>query len=142
MNVIDSMFRIIMPLFPTIPLTHVVIHNLHLFLWVSDMMINLLIIELRRQDAIEKVKKFTGQFDITKNKHIHGFENFVSGLRIPGLGIPGFCFYVRKSSQQLKHRSMTGPEKLKMFHNIKIQELLPSFDNTETQRIQIYGRNY
>ena len=68
------------PLFPTIPLTNVVIDNLHLFLRVSDVLLDLLLVELRRQDAIEKVKKFTGKFDIAKYKHIHGFENFVSGL--------------------------------------------------------------
>lgn len=36
------------PLFPTIPLTNVVIDNLHLFLRVSDLLLDLLIIELRR----------------------------------------------------------------------------------------------
>lgn len=43
------------PLFPTIPLMHVVIDNLHLFLRTSDVLIDLLIVELRRQDAIENV---------------------------------------------------------------------------------------
>lgn len=46
------------PLFRNIPLKNVVIDNLHLFLRVSDVLIDLLVIELRRQDAIEKVKKF------------------------------------------------------------------------------------
>lgn len=40
------------PLFPTIPLENVVIDNLHLFLHTSDVLIDLLITELRRQDAI------------------------------------------------------------------------------------------
>ena len=44
------------PLFPTIPLVNVVINNLHLFLRVTDILINHLIEELRRQDAIEKAK--------------------------------------------------------------------------------------
>ena len=34
---------------------HVVIDNLHLFLRTSDVLIDLLIVELRRQDAIENV---------------------------------------------------------------------------------------
>ena len=38
------------PLFPTIPLSHVVIDNLHLFLRVADVLINLLITELCCQD--------------------------------------------------------------------------------------------
>ena len=44
------------PLFPTIPLSHVVIDNLHLFLRVADVLINLLITELRRQDSIDQRK--------------------------------------------------------------------------------------
>ena len=76
------------PLFPRIPLKNIVIDNLHLFLRISDVLINLLIVELRRQDCIDKVKKFT-QYDPVKYKHIQGFQSFVSGL-----GIPGFQFYI------------------------------------------------
>ena len=47
------------PLFPGIPLKNVVIDNLHLFLRVSDVLINLLVVELKRQDGIERVKKMT-----------------------------------------------------------------------------------
>ena len=43
------------PLFPTIPLKNVVIDNLHMFIRVSDVLFNLLIVELKRQDAIEKL---------------------------------------------------------------------------------------
>ena len=49
------------PQSPT-PLTNVVINNLHLFLRVADV---LLIVELRRQDAIDKVIKFSS-FDPVK----------------------------------------------------------------------------
>ena len=42
------------PLFPMIPIDHVIIDTLHLFLRISDNLINLLILELRRQDAIKK----------------------------------------------------------------------------------------
>ena len=54
------------PLFPSIPLQNVVIDNLHLFLRVSDVLIDLLIVELKRQDAIDKARSFSG-FDV--NKH-------------------------------------------------------------------------
>ncbi len=43
-------------LFRKIPLTNVVIDNLHLFLRVADRLIDLLITELKRRDAIEKQK--------------------------------------------------------------------------------------
>lgn len=63
------------PLFPSIPLTNVVIDNLHLFLCVSVVLIRLLITELRRQHAIDKVNKFS-TFDV---------ENIVCSLLIPNL---------------------------------------------------------
>ena len=93
------------PLFPSIPLTHVVIDNLHLFLRTSDVLIDLLIVELRRQDAIATVKKFSNP-NLSKYRHIQNFQTFVSSL-----GIPGFEFYVGRSSKELKCRSLTGPEK-------------------------------
>ena len=61
------------PLFPTIPLSHIVIDNLHLFLCVADVLINLLITELRCQDVIDQQKRFNGQFDISKFKHIAAY---------------------------------------------------------------------
>ena len=96
------------PLFPTIPLKNVVIDNLHLFLRVSDVLIDLLSVELRRQDAIEKVKKFSST-DLTRYKHIQSYQNFISSL-----GIPGFEFYIGRSSKELKYHSLTGPDKLKL----------------------------
>lgn len=42
------------PLFPFVPIDHVVIDTLHLFLRGADLLINLFIDELRRQDGIEK----------------------------------------------------------------------------------------
>ena len=118
------------PLFPMIPLSNVVIDNLHLFLRVADVLINLLIVELRRQDSIEKVNRFTC-FDSKKYKHVDSFQQFVSSL-----GIPGYSFYIGKDSKALKVRSFTGPEKLKMFRNIRIGELLPKMDQSEVIRIQ------
>ena len=56
------------PLFPTIPLMNVIIDNLHMLLRVSDVLINLLVTELKRQHAIDKMKRFTC-FDAVKYKH-------------------------------------------------------------------------
>ena len=42
------------PLFPFIPLDHVVIDTLHLFLRLPDQLINLLIQELQRKDGISR----------------------------------------------------------------------------------------
>lgn len=106
------------PLFPTIPLKNVVIDNLHMFLRVSDVLINLLVVELKRQDAIEKVKRFTC-FDATKYKHLDGYQTFVTSC-----GVPGYHFYIGQDSKQMKIRSLTGPERLKVFTNISIADLL------------------
>ena len=40
-------------------------------------------------------------------------------------------------SKELKVRSLTGPERLKLFRNIKIKELLPKFNDSEVLDIQI-----
>ena len=96
----------------------------------SDVLIDLLIIELRRQDAIEKVKKFTST-DLTRYKHIQSHQMFVSSL-----GIPGFEFYIGRSSKELKCRLLTGPEKLKLVKKIDIQAVLPNFDASQCQAIQ------
>lgn len=91
------------PIFPSIPLTHVVIDNLHLFLRVSDKLITLLVSELRRQDKIDSQKKFTS-FDPVKYKHCDGYQKFVTSL-----GISNFEFYIGRTSRELKTRSLTGP---------------------------------
>ena len=50
------------PFFYFIPIDHVIIDTLHLFLRVSDNLIELLIRELRRKDAIDKVSTFSNGF--------------------------------------------------------------------------------
>lgn len=123
-------FNVSNPLFTTISLKNVVIDNLHLFLQMSDVLIDLLIVELRRQDAIEKVKKFMST-DLSRYQHIQKYLEFVSSL-----GIPGFEFFIDCSSKELKCRSLTGPEKLKLLQKIDIQLLLPNFEASECQAIQ------
>lgn len=110
--------------------------NLHLFLRVSDVLIDRLVIELKRQDAVDKMKKFTN-FDLGKHKHLHFFQEFVGSL-----GIPSFQFYIGQNSKMLKHRSFTGPEKLKLFQNINIGQLLPKMDEQEVIRIQVLWTNF
>ena len=49
------------------------------------------------------------------------------------LGIPDYIFY---TSTQLKVRTLTGLEKLNVLSSIDIRSLLPSFPNSESDRIQ------
>ena len=118
------------PLFAHIPLKNVVIDNLHLFLRVSDVLFNLLVIELKRQDCIDKVKKFSS-FDPTKCKHLDKYQDFVSSLKISD-----FRFYIGQTSKALKCRSLTGPEKLKVMSNISIRNLLPELPDDKLESIQ------
>ena len=98
------------PLFPMIPLHNVVVDNLHVFLRVSDVLINLLLVDIKRADAIERLNKFN-KFDSEKYKHLDAYQNFVSSL-----GVPGYKFWIGQNSKQLKIRSLTGPEQLKVLN--------------------------
>jgi len=115
------------PLFPFIPLDHVVIDTLHLFLRISDNLIELLIRELRRMDTIEKKDTFTNGFPRDKYKHMAAYETLLRNLGI------SFQWHIGKDSKKLEYRDLTGPEKLKLFENIKISSLL----NDETMGNQI-----
>ena len=73
-----------------------------------------LITELRKQDAIDRMKRFSS-FEISRYKHIQGFQQFVKSR-----GIPGFELYIGRTLKELKCRSLIGPEKLHAFQSIQI----------------------
>lgn len=102
------------PIFPFIPLSHVVIDTLHLFLRVSDNLIGHLIRELKVCDSIEKKIKFSDGFCREKYRNMSRYETFLQELGIP------FSWYVGKETEQLEYRDLTGPEKVKLFQNINI----------------------
>ena len=108
----------------------VIIDTLHLFLRISDVLIDLLIRELRRSDAIEKKTTFSDGFPRDKYKHTASYEEFVESIGI------SFNFRINKESKKLEYRDLTGPEKLKLFQNINIPTLLPRYSrNKEIQVI-------
>jgi hypothetical protein len=84
---------------------HVIIDTLHLFLRISDVLIDLLIRELRRSDAIDnKTLSLVASQEISTNT----------------------WQVMRNGSKVLESlRDLTGPEKLKLFQNINISMLLP-----------------
>ena len=92
------------PLFPTIPLTRLVVDNLHMFLHVAGTLIDLLVLEIRRLDCIEKATKLKS---IDWLYNIRKYENAVTSL-----GITGFNFWIGRESKKLKCRTLTGPGKL------------------------------
>ena len=92
------------PAFSFIPLKQVIIDSLHMFLRISDVLINLLIRDLRVLDGIEKAHNL----DRTKAKHLEQYEQFlVQSCKIH------FKFYTDKTSQSIKWRDLVGPEKIR-----------------------------
>ena len=112
------------PLFDFIPMDHVVIENLHLFLRVSDVLIELLILELRTQDAINKNQTFANGFAGDKFNHMAKYETFRKSIGIK------FEWFVNKDTKKLQYRDLTGPEKLLLFQKIDISDLLPQHEKS------------
>jgi len=107
-----------------IKIKNVIPDILHLYLRISDLLINLLILELRRMDGI--VKTTTKVTNLTALKNIVKYEQFLKEqCKI------SFHFYTEKESKQLKWRDLTGTEKLKLFKKIKITNLFPDYPNGE-----------
>ena len=110
------------PLFPCIPIDHVVIDKLHTFLRITDVLTNLLILELRRLDGIDKAR--CEKLDRSKHTNLVVYENFLNvTCKI------SFKWYTCEDSNQLKWRDLTGPEKLRLFNRMDIPNLFPSLPN-------------
>ena len=101
----------------------VIIDTLHLFLRISDNLFELLIRELRKQDALDKVKTFPNGLNREKHKHMAGYECFLKQTGI------SFEWKVDPNTKKLECRDLTGPEKLRAIQNINFQQLLPNFQN-------------
>lgn len=111
------------PIFPFIPLHRVVIDSLHLFLRIADVLINLLIRDLRILDGIEKATNVDLKgAGATYIKKYETFLNISCKIR--------FQWYVDKESKKL-WRDLTGPEKIRLFNNIDIPELFPLLEAKE-----------
>lgn len=81
------------PLFPSIPLHNVVIDNLHLFLRVSDVLVDLLLGKLVALDGLAKSHE--------AKVHVARFVAFVASIGISG-------FDVQVESSKMKWRTFTG----------------------------------
>ena len=88
------------PMFDFIPMPHVVIGLLHLFLRVSDVLTNLLIRDFLILDGLEKCS------DRSKAVNVNNYESNLNekcNIR--------FQFHVEKVSKKLVWHDLTGPEK-------------------------------
>ena len=108
------------PLFD-IPMHKVIIDNLHLFLRISDLLINLLIADIRRLDGIEKVTSS----DLGRYRNLTKYVELLSECKIP------FHFYVCKDTKKLKWCDLNGPEKHRLLGKIDFPQRFPSIPNIE-----------
>ena len=122
------------PLFNFIPIDHVIIDTLHLFLRISDNLIELLIRELRRKDAIDKVSTFSNGFCRNRYRHMAVYEKFVKDLGI------SFEWKINKDTKKLEYRDLTGPEKLSLFQHINFHSLLS--DCHDADKLQALWSNF
>lgn len=108
------------PLFPFIPLTRVVIDSLHLFLRITDVLINLLIRDLQIYDGISKAT------ETPANSYINVHEKFLNvECKIR------FKWNVEKGSKEITYRDLMGPEKVRLFKNINIVSQFPALPKAE-----------
>ena len=112
------------PLFSMIPMHKVIIDNLHLFLRISDLLINLLILDIRRLDGIEKACSS----ELGKYQNLNKYIELLKECKIP------FHFYMCKDSKKLKWRDLTGPEKHRLFARIDLPNAFPTIPHV--QKIQ------
>ena len=100
------------PLFDFIPLDHVIINTLHLFLRISDVLIELLI---TREYAIDKKLTFDKGFARDTYRHMDTYEKFLHSIDI----VFGIVFErsVDKHTKKLSYRDLTGPEKFLLSKN-------------------------
>ena len=109
------------PIFSFIPLQNVIIDHLHLFLRISDVLINLLIRDLQVVDGISKATSTLP--NKTKGKYMVIYKDFLNGpCKIK------FNWFINKESKKLQYRDLTGPEKIRLFQNIKIPQLFPALN--------------
>lgn len=97
------------------------IDTLHLFLRISDNLIQLLIRELCRKDAIDKVSTFSNGFCQNRYRHMAGYEKFLKDLGI------SFEWKINKDTKKLEYRDLTGPEKLLVFQHIIVHSILSEY---------------
>ena len=109
------------PLFSFIPMKRVVIDSLHLFLRIADVLINLLIRDLRRLDGIGLTTA-----NCSQSKNLDAYIDFLNNeCKIR------FRWYTDKESKKVTWRDLTGPEKIKLFDRINITVLFPDLQTKD-----------
>ena len=104
------------PILLTIPINHYIPDPLHMYLRISDQLINKLVEILKKKDNIEKNSK---NVCVAKCQNISNFQTFIRSLGIP------WYFATNKETGRLEHRDFTGPEHRKIQAKISLSDLIP-----------------
>ena len=95
---------------------HVIIDTLHLFLRISDILLDNFIRDLKAKDELEKISFRSG-------KNAEKFTSYINSLGIP------FKLTINPDSKNLQFREMNGPERLILFENCDLEVLFPEHEN-------------
>ena len=96
---------------------HVVIDTLNLFLRICDVLIENLILQLKRENGLKKT-----------HKYVDSYIHFLTKIGMQ------FQCNTESTTNKLQYRELTGPERITLFLHINILELLP--DNDTAVKIQ------
>ena len=108
-----------------IPINRYMLDMLHLFLRISDTLINLLVKDCTLFDKFESWT--ITRFDVTEFKHLHAFQKFLNEkCKV------NFRFYWLSETKKLTWRDLVGPEKIKLFEAFNLKEIFPEHDNLES----------
>ncbi len=120
------------PLFSFVPLERVVIDSLHLFLRIADVLINLLIRDLRTLDGLSTMTNRKDQSSQNVDEYA-AFLNNECKVR--------FRWYTDKESKKMTWRDLTGPEKMRLFERIEIPSLFPGL-STKADQLQALWKDF
>lgn len=113
------------PMFSFIPLCRVVIDSLHLFLRIADVLINLIIRDLRTLDGVERATSSRNSAGESVGQRFATYIKFLNDT----CKIRFQCFTDKE--KKLNWRDLTGPEKVRLFKNIDIPVLFPDLQSKD-----------
>jgi hypothetical protein len=105
-----------------IPICRYMIDMLHLFLRVSDTLFNLLVKDCSLADKFDMGA--ISKFDVSSYKHMNSLQHFLNekcNVR--------FTFLWVAETKKLTWRDLVGPEKIKLFENFNLAEIIPGHEN-------------
>jgi hypothetical protein len=110
------------PLMPFIPICNVVPDVMHLFLRITDVLLEKFVSHLLKMD---NVSLSASSYDQNAMQHLAAFERFARSLNFD------FDFFFDKSSHKLCFTSLPVEQRLKIFTKIDLEIFLPNFEKVK-----------